>query len=125
MKKALAISLFLSLAFAISITMKVGAQDNGTDLNLTSFDDALADKLSISKFAGGILATLIVTLAFTLPTAIYTRTIIPPLFVGFLCLCFSVAVGWLDVWPLLLLALLSSLLFAGKMSKIITGGGEK
>lgn len=124
-KKAILISLFFFLAFALNFTALTYAQDNGTDLNLTEFDDALADKLSISVFAGGILASMILTLAFIIPTAIWSKTLLPPLFVGLLTIGFSIAVGWLDYWFLLLIAMIIALMFGSKMSSIITGGEHK
>ena len=119
--KVILISLFFSLALTIPISVGYGA-DNGTDLNLTYFPTALATKLSISVFAGGILASMILTLAFVLPTAIWSKTILPPLFVGTLCLGLCIAMDWLDYWFLLLIAMLIALMFGSKMSSIITGG---
>ena len=119
--KVILILLFFSLALTLPITVSYGA-DNGTDLNLTYFPTALAAKLSISVFAGGILASMILTLAFVLPTAIWSKTLIPPLFIGILSLGACIAFGWLDYWFLLLIAMLIALMFGSKMSAIITGG---
>ena len=119
--KVILIFLFFFLALTLPITVSYGA-DNGTDLNLTSFPLILADKLSITDFAGGMLASMILTLAFILPTAIWSKTLIPPLFVGMLCLGACIAFGWLDYWFLLLIAMLIALMFGSKMSAIITGG---
>lgn len=119
--KVLIISLLFSLIFLIEISSNVYAQDNGTDLNLTSFPLLLAEKLSISDFAGGLLASLIALLAFILPTAIYTKSIIPPLFVGVVVLGFCIAVTWLDYWFLLVLAMIVAFMFATKMRTIVTG----
>lgn len=123
--KVLLISLLFSIVFLIQIDMatRVYAQstDNGTDLNLTSFPAILAEKLSISEFAGELLASLIVMLAFMLPTTLYTKTIIPPLFVGVVCLAFCIGVGWLDYWFLLVLTMMVAFMFAGKIRTVITG----
>ena len=119
--KVILIFLFFSLALTLPISVSYGA-DNGTDLNLTSFPLALADKLSISDFAGGMLASMILTLAFVLPTAIWSKTLIPPLFIGILCLGACIAMNWLDYWFLLIVAMLCALMFGSKMSAIITGG---
>ena len=120
-RKVILISLFFFLALTLPISVSYGV-DNGTDINLTSFPTILADKLSITDFAGGIVASLILTLAFILPTAIYSKTLIPPLFVGILCLGACIAMNWLDYWFLLLIAMLIALMFGSKMSAIITGG---
>jgi len=123
MRKAiLLISLFFFLAFSIQFTSLTYGADNGTDINLTSFPAALADKLSISEFAGGIIASLILTLAFMLPIVIWAKTLLPALFVGILCIGSSIAMGWLDYWFLLLIGMLVALMFGSKMSQIITGG---
>jgi len=123
MKKAiLLISLFF-LAFAIQFTSLTYGADNGTDINLTSFPAALADKLSVSEFAGGIIASIILTLAFMLPVIIWSKTLLPALFVGILCIGASIAIGWLDYWFLLLISMLIALMFGAKMKDIITGSG--
>ena len=119
--KVILISLFFFLSFTLPISVGYGA-DNGTDINLTYFPTALANKLSISPFAGGMLASMILTLAFVLPTAIWSKTLIPPLFMGILCLGACIAMDWLDYWFLLLIAMLIALMFGSKMSSIITGG---
>jgi len=121
--KVLTIFLLFSLAFILQVqTMgKVEAQDNGTDLNLTSFPELLAEKLSISEFAGKILASLIIMLAFILPTALYTRSLIPPIFIGTLVMGFCIGIGYLDYWFLLVVAMLVAFMFASKIREVVTG----
>ena len=116
--------ILILLFFFLALTIPIGScyEDEGTDLNLTYFPLALADKLSISEFAGGILASMILTLAFVLPTAIWSKTLIPPLFIGILSLGACISFGWLDYWFLILIAMLIALMFGSKMSGIITGG---
>lgn len=122
MKSRLILLFFL---LAIALTSMIGlasAQDNGTQLDLDNVDEALGERLNISTFAGGILASIICTSMFVLPTAMYSKkNIIPPLSIGILCLGFSVAVGWLDIWFILVLALLVALMFAGKSRTLIGG----
>jgi len=116
--------IFISLFFFLALTIPISFcyEDEGKDLNLTSFPKFLADSLSISEFAGGMVASMILTLAFVLPTALYSKTLLPPMFIGMLSLGACVAFGWLDYWFLLVIAMLIALMFGSKMSSIITGG---
>lgn len=124
MKKAiLLISLFFSLSLILEIGYVHGA-DNGTDLNLSSFPQALADKLSISAFAGGIIASLILLLMFTLPVALFSKgNLILVLFVGFATFGACVALTWLPFWFLIIIVFVVAVLFSQKIGKMISGEG--
>lgn len=93
-------------------------------VNLLDLPIYFAEHLGISHFAGQILVCAIFMLAFMLPVVIYSKTILPPLFVGLLVLGFLIAVGWLDMWFLLVFCLLIALMFAGAMRDLITGKGR-
>jgi len=97
------------------------AQDNGTELDLSNFDTALGNKLNISTFAGGLLASVILSFMFLLPIAVYSKNIYTVIIIGWLCMGFCVAVGWLDIWFLLVASLMVGLMFASKMRDFITG----
>lgn len=58
---------------------------------------------------------------FMLPVAVWSRTLVPPLFVGVLSLGFSIAVQWLDYWFMLVLCLMVALMFASKMKTVVGG----
>lgn len=122
MRTKLYLSLFfLALAFLIPNVALVYGEDEGTDLDLSNFPEALADKFNISVFAGGILASVLLMVMFMMPVALWSRTIIPPLFVGVLTLGFAIGVGWLDYWFLLVLCLMVALMFASKIRTVIGG----
>ena len=115
MKKLFAfMCLFFSLSFAVSISPAYA--DSDMNLTLTNFPEALASKLSISVFAGGLLASMVLTLAFMLPVAIWSKTLYPPIFAGLICLGLCVVFQWLDYWFLLIDALVVALLFGPKIS---------
>lgn len=109
----LAFFVFVSSAYALE----------GDDINLQTFDDALAERFGISVFAGGILATTILGVMFLIPIAVYTKTVLPPIIVTLLILGFGVAVGWLDVFFMLATTLVIALMFAGKMRDWLGGKG--
>lgn len=93
------------------------AQD---EIDLSTFPQGLADALNISDFAGGILATIIICLMFMLPVVVYTKTLIPPLLVGFLCMCFCVAIGYVSYWFLLTFVIVIALLLSGSFTDLLT-----
>lgn len=102
----------------------VHADASNSDVNLLDLPTKLANALGIPQFAGQILVCAIFMLMFMLPVAIYSKTLLPPLFVGILVLAFLIAVGWLDFWFLLVICLFISLMFAGAMRDFITGKGR-
>jgi len=94
------------------------AQD---EIDLSTFPQGLADTLNISLFAGQLLASVIMMLIFMLPVVVYTKTLLPPLFVGLLTLGFCIALGYLPVWFLLIISMLIAVLWGSKISGWITG----
>ena len=102
---------FVNVAYAVE----------GDDINLGTFDDALAERFGTSVFAGGILATTILALMFLIPVAVYSKTFLPPTIIGILTIGFGIAVGWLDIFFLLVVVLVIALMFAGKMRTWIGG----
>lgn len=101
---------------------------NASVYNLTDLDDAVADVLGISSFTGGLLISFIILLFPTLciawalakskgPTVMYALIIVDFCVMGFL-----VALGWLEYWIFLIVALLIALLLAGAVRGLITKG---
>jgi hypothetical protein len=77
------------------------------DVNLGDMGDNLATHLGINETAGGILCTFLFLMPFLLPALLFGRKgTIGGLFIGFLGVGFGVAVGWIDVWFILVLMLL-------------------
>jgi hypothetical protein len=58
---------------------------------------------------------------FMLPIAIWSKSLVPPIFVGILVMGLCVALNWLPVWFLVVLAMLVALMFAGKMRDWVSG----
>lgn len=116
---------FLVLTFIFSsLIIPVYAPDDTNTVDLTNFPLRLSEAFNISVFAGGLVASMIVMMAFILPVAIWSKNLTNGIFVGFLCLGFSIAVGWLDIFFILVPALIVAILYAGKMRDWIGGGGE-
>jgi len=57
-----------------------------------------------------------------LPIAIYSKSLVPPLIVGFCMMSFLVALGWLPFWILLLITIIVAFLWGDKIKNVITGG---
>lgn len=95
-----------------------------SDVNMSAIPSYLADKLSIPTFAGQILATTIILMITLLPIALirHRRGFVVELVVGTVVLGFSIAIGWLPYWFLLVVCLLIAGMFAGNMRKWVTGG---
>lgn len=117
-RKLLFLPFFLALTLTLINTTQAVA---GDDVNLSTFDDALAERFNISVFAGGMLATTILGLMFLIPVAVYTKTLIPPMIMGILVIGFAIAVGWLDVFFMLIIVLVIAFMFSGTMRDLITG----
>ena len=112
--KLVLICLFVSMALALPIGLTYGIEIG--NLTLATFPEALADKLSISVFAGGLLASMILTMAFMLPVAIWSKSLYPPLIAGLVCMGMSIVFGWLDYWFLLIVAMGIALMFGSKIA---------
>jgi hypothetical protein len=78
-----------------------------------------------SDFAGGILASLIVMSLFLFPTIFLTKGKMPLLYLieTISWLSFSVAIAWIPYWTLIIVAILTALMFAGKLRNIMGGVG--
>ena len=94
--------------------------------NLASFGTMLGNALcGGNAFAGGLLASILFTVFFCLaPVTIFTagKSMIAEMVAGVLGMGFSIAVGWLSYWFLLIIVLMIALGFAGKFRDILSGG---
>jgi len=100
-----------------------------SQINLSDVPEQLAEKLGIPLFAGQILASAIVMFIPLLCISLlargkYRHAWIAEMFVGFMFLAFVVAIQWCPYWLLIILAMLVSLMFAGQMRDLITGGAK-
>jgi hypothetical protein len=95
-------------------------------VSLTGVPDALANALGISLFPAQILASLLFMSFFLLPILFLTKgkNIILAVLIGISCLSFTVAIGWLPFWTLVVIVLMTSLMFAGSMRDWISGKGH-
>lgn len=116
--------LMIALFSLLNMVSFVGAVDEENQVNLLDLPTKLANALGIPQFAGQILVCAIFMFMFMLPTVVYTKTLLPPLFVGFLTMGFLIAVGWLPFWFLLIMCLMVALMFSGSMRDLITGKGR-
>lgn len=106
----------LCLFLALGLSTSIGYADNDPNVTLSNFPELMAEKLSISTFAGGLLASLVLTSMFMLPVAIWSKSLYPPLFAGIVCFGACIVLGWLDYWFLLIVALATALMFASKIA---------
>jgi len=110
---------FLLLLFLVNI-LEVFAQDN-ENVNLLQLPEQLAKRLGIGLPAAKLLCCIIFTLMFFLPIAIFSRrNVILCLFSGIILLGFFIALGWLDVWFMLILSLIVAIMFSGKIKEWMT-----
>jgi len=109
----------LLLLFLVNI-LEVFAQD-GENVNLLQLPEQLANRLGIGLTAAKLLCCIIFTLMFFLPIAMFSRrNVILCLFSGIILLGFFIALGWLDVWFMLILILIVAVMFSGKIKEWIT-----
>lgn len=93
--------------------------------DLLDFPQKVSDKLGISLFASEILISVIILCTVLFPVAVFAKgrgSFLLALILGFSTMSFLVALGWLPIWIFLVLALLTALLFGGKMRGLISGG---
>jgi hypothetical protein len=97
-----------------------------TDINLMDIPTFLAERLGISVFAAGLLASGVVILLPIIIISILTRGkgFIMQLMVTLVFLGLDVAVGWLPVWLFAIVILLIAFGFASFMSDKIGGSGK-
>lgn len=88
------------------------------NVTLPDFPDQLADATNMPLFASQVLVSVIFTFAFLLALNATKKGsgVLPNLIVGLGCLCFCVAIGWLDYWILLLICLIISAIWSGKIA---------
>jgi hypothetical protein len=123
-KKRIIFSLILITTAVVTIMMAlpiVHAVDPNDEVNLMDLPQHFADAFNIPLFPAQIFTTGIIMMIFMLPIAIWSKTIVPPIFVGFVVMGLCVALTWLPVWFLVVSAMLVALMFAGKMRDLISG----
>lgn len=95
------------------------------DVDLTQFPIQLAEALGITTFAGEMLASCIVIALFVFPTLFLTKKFslspIASLTMAFLSMGFCVAIGWLNIFFILMISVITALMFAGRMREWISG----
>jgi len=95
-------------------------------VELSEFPAALARQFGISEYAGNILASAIAIAFFVFPTLFlqkkYNFSPIISILMGFVIMGFCTAVGWLDIFFMLLMCMITALMFSGKMRDLISGG---
>jgi hypothetical protein len=92
-------------------------------VSLTGLPQALANALGTSLFVGQILASITFLALFLVPILYLTKgkNIILSLSVAGLVVGFETAIGWLNVWFMILFILIVSLMFASSFRDFVTG----
>jgi hypothetical protein len=125
--KRLKISPLLALLviFVVMALPIVHAVDPNDEVNLMDLPQRFADAFNIGLFPAQIFTTGIIMMIFMLPIAIWSKSLIPPIFVGFIVMGLCVALTWLPVWFLVVTAMLVALMFAGGMRNWLSGTSGK
>lgn len=113
---------YIPIIILLLLTLFVGhvyAQDDDT-VNLLELPKRIANALDIPEFAGQMLVCSVFLFTFLLPIAIFTRNLLVTLLVGFCLMGFFIAVGWMPYWILLIIVLLISAMYSGKIKEWIT-----
>jgi len=113
--------LALLIIFVVMALPVVHAVDENDEVYLMDLPQKFADAFNIGLFPAQIFTTAIIMMTFMLPIAIWSKTVVPPIFVGFVVMGLCIALSWLPVWFLVVLAMLVALMFAGKMRDLISG----
>jgi hypothetical protein len=126
-EKRLKISPLLALLviFVVMALPVVHAVDPNDEVDLMNVPQKFADAFNIGLFPAQILTTSIIMMMFMLPIAIWSKSLIPPIFVGFIVMGLCVALTWLPVWFLVVTAMLVALMFAGGMRNWLSGTSGK
>lgn len=116
MKKRLVLPLFFSVFLLLSFSVPVLAPD-ADQINMTDFPEQLGQALGIGTTAGGILCSIIFIFMWLVPLNIFIRSdrVIPNLIVGLGTMGFCVAVEWLHYFILLIICLIISAIYSGKI----------
>jgi uncharacterized Tic20 family protein len=113
--------LALLIIFVVMALPVVHAVDENDEVYLLDLPQKFADAFNIGLFPAQIFTTGIIMMIFMLPIAIWSKSLVPPIFVGFVVMGLCVALSWLPVWFLVVTAMLVALMFAGGMSTWISG----
>lgn len=127
------ILLLIPLLLSLYVLPSAYAVADDQEVDMTSLPQMLSEALGLPDtadyFAGKLLTTAIMLSLFMVPTLFACNKfrrepLLPSIFVGMLVFGFCIAMGWLDYWFLLIIALVVALMFAGKMRDLISGGGR-
>lgn len=90
-------------------------------VHLADTGSQLGKMLGVNSFIGGLIMSAIICAIFLFPVMIFKRTLLPMVIMGFLGLAISTGLGFLPFWIDLVLLLIISILFSGKIRDAITG----
>lgn len=93
-------------------------------VHLADTGSQLGKMLGVNSFIGGLIMSAIICGIFLFPVMIFKRTLLPMAIMGFLGLAISTGLGFLPFWIDLVLLLIISVLFSGKIRDFITGAGH-
>lgn len=111
------------LFFVILTLIPKGYSSEG-EFDFSAIPQGLADKLNMPLFAGQILVSAIIIFIPLLVTAMLSGKSkhgwIAELFIGIMFSSFCIAIGWLPVYILILIALIIAISFSDKLSTVFT-----
>lgn len=116
----LLLSPLLFLCLISSIPSVYAAE--GDNVNFMEFPQYLSNAIGVPLLASQLLISTIFLFAFMLPCAIWGKTSLPAIIVGFSLMGFLIAVSWLPYWFLLLISLIVALIYAKEIKDLVAGG---
>ena len=89
-------------------------------VNLQNIPQQLATALGIPLFAGEILATIILFCIVLVPVLFFTKGKNPMIafILGFMMVCFGVALAWIPIWTFAVMTLAVAVLFGRKIAEM-------
>lgn len=111
----------LFFLFILSLIYPVYASE-GENVNIMQLPEKLSEALGIPVFASQLLLCSIFLFMFLLPLAIWGKTSLPVIIVGFSVMGTLIALGWLPYWFLLIISLIVALIYAKEIKNLLTGG---
>ena len=94
---------------------------NNEEVNLLDVPKHLSEALGIPLYAGQLLACVAVSMVFLLPIAIFSRgNMILMLITGLVLLGSFIAIGWLEIWYILIIVLVVAGVWSAKIRGWLT-----
>jgi hypothetical protein len=118
------IRFYIPLSFVLFLCLSIPSvyATEGDTVNIIDLPQRLSDAIGIPLFASQLLICTILLFASQLPCAIWAKSSLVSIIVGFSLMGILLALQWLPYWFLLLIALIIVLIYAKELKGSV--GGE-